>query len=50
MEGRATKRAVWSSRMGEDVDPPTVYKEIRILYAKYPLAEEVQGGWMEVKV
>lgn len=51
MEGGATERAVWSCRMEEDVDPPTVHKKscnVRF-HAKDPLAKAIQGSQLGVK-
>ena len=44
MERRTTQRAVWSSRVEEDVNPPTVHKESCRYYAKDSLVKAIPGS------
>ena len=49
MERRATQRAVWSSRVEEDVNPLTVHKESCRFYAKDSLVKAIPGSCVGVK-
>ncbi len=44
MERRGTQKAVWSSRVEEDINPPTVHKESGRFYAKNSLVKAISGG------
>lgn len=49
MERRATQRAVWSSGVEEDVNPPTAHKESSRFYAKDSLVKAIPGSYVGVK-